>query len=41
MPKTKAESLAGVTRDVLACSSLLVSLMQHHGTLDNGPVLFR
>ena len=41
MPKTKAESLAGVTRDVLACSSLPVSLMQHHGTLDNGPVLFR
>ncbi|XP_060274229.1 zinc finger protein DPF3 isoform X1 [Ovis aries] len=41
MPQTKAESLAGVTRGVLACSSLPVSLTQHHGTLDNGPVLFR
>jgi len=40
MPQTKAESLAGVTRGVLARSSLPVSLMQHHVTLDNGPVLF-
>ena len=41
MPQTKAESLAGVTRGVLAYSSLPVSLMQHHGILDNGSVLFR
>ena len=41
MPQTKAESLAGVTGGVLAYSSLPVSLMQHHGILDNGSVLFR